>query len=148
MIVKNIMTLNPICCAPETPLEDVVQMMIALDCSEFTVVENLATNLPIGLITSRDIIRCLIIKGLNSSKMTVSECMSQSFVTVKPEDSIEKCLQVMEANKVQRVPVVDAGGTCIGIASLKAIAKNLAKKHSAEFIHEVAKTATAASNFN
>jgi CBS domain-containing protein len=146
MQVKDIMTSNPACCTPETMLEEVALMMIDNDCGEIPVVENLATYLPIGVVTDRDIVCRTIGKGLNPLTMTAGECMTAPPITVMPDDSIEKCLQMMEENQIRRVPVVDAGGACIGIVALADIAKNVAKKDSAEVLQEVSAASTSASS--
>jgi CBS domain-containing protein len=56
MQVREIMTADPACCMSGTTLQDVVQMMIVHDCGEIPVVDNIDTNMPIGVITDRDIV--------------------------------------------------------------------------------------------
>lgn len=65
MRVKEVMTANPTCCTSSTTLPEVAQMMIDYDCGEIPVVEDGKTNLPIGVITDRDIVRRTVAKGLN-----------------------------------------------------------------------------------
>ena len=52
----------------------------------------------------------------------------------------------MEENQIRRVPVVDAGDACIGIVALADVAKNVAKKDSAEVLQEVSAASTSALN--
>ena len=141
MQIKDIMTSNPACCLPETMLGEVARMMIDNDCGEIPVVENLATYLPVGVITDRDIVCRALGKGFNPLTMTAGECMSTPPVTIMSEDSLEKALQMMEDNQIRRIPVIDTEGACIGIISLADIAKNAKKKDSAEVLQEVS-TAT------
>ena len=146
MQVKDIMTLNPACCMPGTMLEEVARKMIENDCGEIPVVEDLATFLPVGVITDRDIVCRTVGKGLNPLTMTAGECMTKPPVTIMPDDSLEKCLQIMEENQIRRVPVVNASGACVGIVALADVAKNVAKKDSAEVLKEVSQASTSASN--
>ena len=48
MIVKEIMTTNPACCTPDTPLPEVARMMVQKDCGEIPVIEDEESRLPIG----------------------------------------------------------------------------------------------------
>ncbi len=40
MQVKEVMTANPACCTPDTPLPEVARMMVDNDCGEIPVIEN------------------------------------------------------------------------------------------------------------
>lgn len=146
MQVKDIMTLNPACCTPATMLEEVARMMIENDCGEIPVVEDLATFLPVGVITDRDIVCRAVGKGLNPLTMTAGECMTTPIVSVMPDDSLGACLETMEDYQIRRVPVVNASGACVGIVALADVARNLAKKDSAEVLKEVSEASTSASN--
>jgi CBS domain-containing protein len=137
MQVNEVMTANPACCISETTLEEVAQLMIDHDCGEIPVVENKETKLPIGVITDRDIVCRAVARGLNPLDLTVADCMSKPCVTVTPDMSVEECSWIMEANKIRRVPVVDADGSCCGIVALADIALHAKKSVAAEVVKEV-----------
>jgi len=117
MQVKDVMTADPACCISETTLQEVAQMMVENDCGEIPVVESSETQLPIGVITDRDIVCRAVARGLNPLDLTVGDCMSKPCVTVMPDMSVEECSRIMEENKIRRVPVVDADGSCCGIVA-------------------------------
>jgi CBS domain-containing protein len=145
MQVKDVMTADPACCIPETALQEVAQMMIDHDCGEIPVVENQKTNLPIGVITDRDIVCRTVARGLNPLDLTVGDCMSKPCVTVTPDMSIAECGRIMEENKIRRVPVVDADGSCCGIVALADLALHAKRSVAAEVVKEVSEpTASAA----
>jgi len=145
MQVNEVMTADPACCISETTLEEVALMMIDHDCGEIPVVENKETKLPIGVITDRDIVCRAVARGLNPLDLTVADCMSQPCVTVTPDMSVEECSWIMEENKIRRVPVVDADGSCCGIVALADIALHAKKSVAAEVVKEVSEpTASAA----
>jgi len=146
MQVKNIMTTNPICCTPDASLEAAARLMIDFDCGEIPVIDNLATCMPVGVITDRDITCRSVGKGLNPLEMTVQQCMSVPPITVTPDNSIEECCRVMEENQIRRVPVVNTNGQCIGIVALADIARNMAEQDSAEVLKEVSTISLSASN--
>ena len=145
MQVKEIMTTDPACCLSETSLQEVGKMMIDHDCGEIPVIEDKETKLPIGVITDRDIVCRTVAQGLNPLDLTVADCMSKPCVTVTPDMSVEECSRIMEQNKIRRVPVVDAAGSCCGIVALADIALNANKTVAAKVVKEVSESTSAAS---
>ncbi len=145
MQVKEIMTADPACCTSENGLQEVAQMMVDNDCGEIPVVENKETKLPIGVITDRDIVCRTVARGLNPLDLTVADCMSKPCVTVTPDMSVEECSRILEENKIRRVPVVDADGSCCGIVALADIVLRARSSVAADVVKEVsAATRTAA----
>jgi len=144
MQVKEIMTTDPACCTAETTLQEVGKMMIDHDCGEIPVVENKQTKLPIGVITDRDIVCRTVARGLNPLDLTVAECMSSPCVTVTPDMSVEECSRLLEENKIRRIPVVDADGSCCGIVALADIALYARRNLAAEVVKEVSEPTSAA----
>ncbi|PYS78494.1 MAG: CBS domain-containing protein [Acidobacteria bacterium] len=120
------MTPDPTCCTPDTTLQRVAEMMVEHDCGEIPVVDNVASMLPVGVITDRDITCRTVAKGLNPLTLTVADCMTTPCVTVTPDTSLAECCRILEENQIRRVPVVDAGGTCCGIVALADIAPMIA----------------------
>ncbi len=145
MQVKEIMTVDPQCCISETTLPEVAQMMVEYDCGEIPVVDNEKTRVPIGVITDRDIVCRSVARGLNPLHLTVADCMSKPCVTVTPDISVDECSKILEENKIRRVPVVDAHGTCCGIVALADIALLANRKFAGEVVKEVSEPSPASS---
>jgi len=144
MQVKEVMTGNPACCTSETGLQEVAQMMIDHDCGEIPVVENQQHKMPIGVITDRDIVCRTVARGFNPLDLIVADCMSKPCVTVTPDMTVEECSWIMEENKIRRVPVVDAAGSCCGIVALADIALYARKNVAADVVKEVSQPTAAA----
>ena len=144
MRVKDVMTADPACCISETTLQEVAQMMIDHDCGEIPVVENKENKLPIGVITDRDIVCRAVARGLNPLDLAVGDYMSKPCMTVTPDLSVGECSRIMEENKIRRVPVVDADGSCCGIVALADIALTGRKNVAAEVVKEVSEPTAAA----
>src|SRR5437660_9469770 len=144
MQVKEVMTADPACCISETALQEVAQMMVDHDCGEIPVVDNKETKLPIGVITDRDIVCRTVARALNPLELTVADCMSKPCVTVTPDMSVEECSRILEENKIRRVPVVDADGSCCGIVALADLALHAGKGVTAEGVKEVSEATAAA----
>jgi len=145
MQVKDFMTPDPACCTPDSTLQRVAEMMVENDCGEIPVVENMATMLPVGVITDRDITCRTVAKGLNPLVMTVADCMTSPCVTVTLDTSLDECCRVLEENQIRRVPVVGEDGACCGIVALADIAKSATKRETAEVVREVSEQSSSAS---
>lgn len=123
MLVKEIMTKNPVCCMPDSNLKEVSQMMIDNDCGCIPVVENKTSMKPVGTITDRDITIRTVAAGKNPLEMIASDIMTTNVVTVKPGFTLDKCTQVMKENDIRRVLVVDQSDKCCGIVAQADIAE-------------------------
>lgn len=137
-IVENVMTKKPACCTPEMSLQEVAALMVEYDCGEIPVIDSISENRIAGVITDRDICCRTVAKGLNPLKMNTADVMTFPAVTVTADMTIEKCCEVMEINKIRRVPVVDDFNKVCGIVSL---ADLIRKKESLtmEVVKEVSK---------
>jgi CBS domain-containing protein len=118
--------------------------MVDHDCGEIPVIDG-EKKLPIGVITDRDIVCRAVAKGTNPLDLTAADCMSTPAVTVTPQMSIEECGNILEKNKIRRVPVVDANGGCCGIVALADIALRARDNVASEVVREVSEPGSAAS---
>lgn len=139
MRVEEVMSSDPACCTRNSSLQEVARMMVDWDCGEIPVVEGPDSQgrKPIGVVTDRDIICRTVARGLNPLQLKVSDCMTEPCITVTPDMSVEDCCNVLEENKIRRVPVVDAQGNCCGIVALADIARHARMRTAAEVVREV-----------
>ena len=145
MEVKEVMTANPACCTPDTPLREVARMMVDNDCGEIPVVENKETKIPVGVVTDRDIVCRTIAKGINPLETSAAQCMTQPVVKVTPDTSVEECGAMMEEKRIRRVLVVDGRGACCGIVALADLLLHGKKKVAGDVVKEVSQPGAAAS---
>ena len=75
-----------------------------------------------GILTERDYSRKVILKGKNSTDTQVLEIMSTDLPSVKPDDSIEYCMELMTNNAIRYMPVFDEGKLS-GIISMSDVVK-------------------------
>jgi CBS domain-containing protein len=86
------------------------------DCGSIPVVEDLSSRKLVGTITDRD----LAIRGLAAGKgpeTPVKDLMTNEPITSGPEDEVEVVREVMAAQQVRRIPVVDDDGAVVGIVA-------------------------------
>jgi CBS domain-containing protein len=131
------MTDNPACCTPSTLLSDVARLMVENDCGEIPVVEDMSTRKLAGVITDRDITTRIVATGRNSAEAKASDAMTTPCVSVTVESTLETCCEVMEANKIRRVPVVDGKGGVVGIVALADVVRTANAATTQSVVKEV-----------
>ena len=142
MKVLDVMSKNVACCGIDTPLQDVAGMMVDCDCGEIPVAD--ARGRVLGVVTDRDIVCRTLAQGRNPLEMTAADVMTSPAITVEADLTVADCCDVLERNQIRRVPVVDAGGACIGIVSLADIAREASGRKTAEVVKEVSRPSVGA----
>lgn len=136
-LAKDVMTPEPQCCSPETPLNEVANLMVEADCGEIPVVDG--SNRLIGVVTDRDIVCRIVAKGKNPSSCSAQDAMTQPVVAVLADTTLDEIVAVMEENQIRRVPVVDSAGCCCGIVSQADVAMVARESEVGEMVREVSR---------
>jgi CBS domain-containing protein len=71
----------------------------------------------VGVITERDYARKVILMGRTSKDTRVEEVMSTELTTVRPDQSVTDCMELMTDKRIRHLPVVDDSGLC-GVISI------------------------------
>ncbi len=72
----------------------------------------------VGVVSERDYARKVILLGRSSAETEVWQIMSSPVVTVRPEDRVRHCMQVLTERRIRHLPVVDAAGAMVGMISI------------------------------
>ena len=75
-----------------------------------------------GILSERDYARKIALKAKSSKKTLVQEIMEENVVTVKPTDSMDFCMELMDAKRVRHLPVIE-NDVIIGIISISDVVK-------------------------
>ena len=137
MDVRSVMTPDPACCTRNSMLDTVARMMIDNDCGEIPVVDDHESRRPIGVITDRDIAVRAVATGAVPGQSAAGDYMTSPVITVRPEDSLKDCCQIMEQHQIRRVLVVDGDERVCGIVSLADVSRHAAQSATAEVVKEV-----------
>lgn len=82
MLVREIMTVNPACCAESSTLDEVARHMLDHDCGGIPVVDR--DDHPVGIVTDRDIVTRIVAKRLSPFEQTARDCMTSPVVFGAP----------------------------------------------------------------
>jgi CBS domain-containing protein len=137
MLARDIMTPDPACCSPDTPLDQVAKMMIQNNCGEIPIVDR--SNHAVGVVTDRDIVCRVVAEGKNPSGHTAASTMSSPAITVRADATLDEVVSTMETHQVRRVLVQDDGGCCTGIIAQADVANASPTRQAAELVREVSR---------
>ena len=84
-----------------------------------------------GIITERDYLREIVLKGRTSKTTEVRAIMTSKVVCVGPNDSIEECMAVMTEKRIRHLPVLE-DGRLAGLVSIGDVVKQLSKDQRAQ----------------
>lgn len=115
MKVRDVMILEVRFCSPETNLATAAEILWKAGCGTLPVVEN---GRVVGMITDRDITIALGTRNVRASELRVRDVSLPKLFYATAEEDIHIALQTMGAQRVRRLPVVDAQGALQGILCL------------------------------
>jgi CBS domain-containing protein len=77
-----------------------------------------------GIVSERDYARKVILLGRSSSDTPVRDIMTTPVLTVTPDTTVEKCMQLMTERRVRHLPVTE-GRRVIGMVSIGDLVKSV-----------------------
>ena len=104
---------------------DIIKLMVKNKVGSVVVIDS--ANLPIGIITERDIIKKVCVTNTLPNELKVDKIMSSPVITIMSYDSIETAAQKMTNYKIKRLPVLEENQQIVSILSLTDITKHLSK---------------------
>ncbi|MCE7747583.1 MAG: IMP dehydrogenase [Candidatus Heimdallarchaeota archaeon] len=107
---------HPYTLAPSTTLDDAKSMMDDKGISGILVTEN--NNTLVGILTTRDIL------FEENGSVKISNLMSKELVTAHSEITIEEAKDILQKNRIEKLPLVDDKGKLSGLITSKDIIKS------------------------
>jgi CBS domain-containing protein len=114
-LLKDIMTESPETIAPEASLRNAAETMRDCDTGFLPVVSEGSIE---GVITDRDIVVRAIADGLDPDETAVSDVMTEEYHSLLEDQTVDEALDLMEAQEVRRVLVLDRSENIVGVVSL------------------------------
>ena len=131
MLIKDWMTRDPVTINDDTSM---IKAIHIINEHRFRRLPVMSAGRLVGLVTDRDL------KAASPSKATtldvhemyyllaelqVKEIMSRDLITVSQDDTVEEAAQLMLEHTISGLPVVDAGGSLVGIITQSDILRAL-----------------------
>lgn len=88
------------------------------------------TDVPIGILTDRDIVIDVLANDLAPEDVTVGDVMGQNILLAKEIDGIPETLEEMRGRGYRRVPVVNNEGALVGILAVDDILELMSEQMS------------------
>ena len=117
------MVVNPVTIKPDQSLGDAFKLMEKNKISGIPVVEGHKNKL-VGILTNRDV------RFANDLNQTVSALMTKNVITVKESVSKEEARKLLHQHRIEKLVVVDEGGFCVGLITVKDMEKSQNHPHS------------------
>jgi CBS domain-containing protein len=73
----------------------------------------------LGVFTERDVVRRVVLKGLDPKTTPVAEVMTRQVITVREDADRSSVLKLMNEHHIRHLPVVDAQGRVLTIVSIR-----------------------------
>lgn len=117
--VRDVMSGDPVCLDPHTTLCEAAERMAERDIGDILIIDDAGLQ---GIVTDRDMVIRALARHLDPETTTISEIVSGNIVTIEPDDSIDRAVELMRRHAVRRLPVCSAGEP-IGIVSIGDLAQ-------------------------
>jgi len=124
-LVTDVMMTDPILCTSDMRVAEIKYLLKKYDYDEMFVVDTMDDKHPIGLVSLADMDLPHIENADIPSDVSALECMRGIPAVVLDSSTLEECLNIMRANHMERIPVVDLNGHFEGIIEKDQIAKSL-----------------------
>jgi len=117
MKAQDIMSRNPACVTPDTPLVEAARLMKTENVGVVPVVETSGSRRLVGMLTDRDIAIRAVAEGRDGGSTSVGHVMTSDVRACAPDDSVSDVMDLMGREQVRRVPIVDERGSLVGIVA-------------------------------
>jgi len=105
---------------PTTTIADVAQLLSERRIGAALVVDGAEQML--GIVSERDIVRCLAANGAGTLHMTAGQLMTRTVHVVHPDTTVPEAMMIMTAGRFRHLPVIDHD-TLVGLISIGDVVK-------------------------
>lgn len=106
--------------SPETMVYDALVIMANHHVGALVVLEN--DGHLAGIFSERDYAREVVLKGKTSKTTKISEVMSTTVITVRPDQLVDECMELMSGKRVRHLPVIE-NERVVGVLSIGDLVK-------------------------
>ena len=119
MPVGEFCTRSVVVTAASTDVQTAAKLMRKFHVGDLVVItEQDGFNVPIGIVTDRDLVVEVLAQDINPDSITVGDIMSQTIHVAQQSDDLFDVLNLMADKGIRRVPVVNSQGVLEGLLTL------------------------------
>jgi CBS domain-containing protein len=107
--------------APEATVLDALRIMAEQNIGALLVVSQ---GEMVGILSERDCIRKMDLKGRNAAQTQVNEIMTGDVVTVDCSQPLDECMSLMIERNIRHLPVYD-GSALMGVVSVRDVLREV-----------------------
>lgn len=107
--------------APEASVFEALERMAKHNIGALLVVSE---DKMVGIVSERDCIRKVDLKGRNVKETPVREIMTEDVITVDCSQPLEECMSLMIDRNIRHLPVYD-GGELVGLLSVRDVLREV-----------------------
>jgi CBS domain-containing protein len=105
---------------PTMHVSEIAQLLSERRIGAVLVIDNAEQIL--GIVSERDIVRCLAANAARTLEMTAGQLMTRAVQVAHPETTVAEAMQMMTAGRFRHLPVLDKD-TLIGLISIGDVVK-------------------------
>ena len=122
MKVSDLMAKHVEFLEPDATVQDAAALMGELDVSALPI--GSADNLQ-GIITDRDILYRVVAEGCDPRRTSALHAATKDVFTCRPDDPLNTAMDLMAAQNLRRLPVVDENERVVGWLTLSDLSRQL-----------------------
>ena len=115
--VESIMRKEVLTVKEKTSIYDAVALMTMNDVGAVIVVNTLGR--PIGIFTERDVLKRVVLGGLEVRHETVANVYTKKLISSKPKDTLQEAAKKMHEGHFRHLAVIADDGKIVGILSAR-----------------------------
>lgn len=116
---------------PDDPVIEAIRTMADKHVGALPVVQGKEL---VGIVSERDYARKVILLGRSSSDTPVSQIMTTEVVTVTPDETVHRCMELVTERRIRHLPVVEKG-VLSGIISIGDLVKAVIEEQQQTIDH-------------
>ena len=119
MRIGDICTIETVHCKRDMTVQEAALLMRKHHVGDLVVVEQPnGEQVPVGIITDRDIVVSVIALGLDPSSLLVGDIMTGELLTATENEDVYETIEKMRFKNIRRLPVINSLGGLSGIVSV------------------------------
>ncbi|MGA1843861.1 MAG: diguanylate cyclase [bacterium] len=122
ILIKNLMTCQVVSVSPDTSIQDILHVLREKNCSCVVIEER---NVPLGIITERDLVRFLtdVVDKAKKPTKKAYNVMSSPPITINDTETLFNALSITRVQKIRHLIVVDSKGELAGLITQSDLVK-------------------------